>query len=234
MALCHLEFSIAELCWHFCTRKVGLGILSEHNLRRCTSNFTQWPQVNSDCGIWFKCSPSGFFAYSADCFLIWTFVVTHTGRGRKTKGLLHLLADCSCTSLGLGHGRPEEASGAALRPSLRYRATNSTCCNWMPGSFRHCLSSEAFSETFSEQRTKKSETERFLCLAVFPGAIQQVPVGKTHKEKLCGWLLLLVCIFIFLIQRTSHIYPIPWTPQQEKKINIKAEEIVFCKTNSDI
>lgn len=37
--------------------------------------------------------------------------------------------------------------------------------------------------------------------------------GKTHKEKLCGWFLLLVCVFIFLIWRSSHIYCTPWKPQ---------------------
>lgn len=69
------------------------------------------------------------FAYSAGNFLIWTLVVTHTGRGGKTKGLLHLLADCSCISLALGHGRPRKANGAALCPGRGHRATNSTSCN---------------------------------------------------------------------------------------------------------
>lgn len=69
---------------------------------------------------------------------------------------------------------------------------------WDAWGFRHCSSSEAFSEAASEpKRTKKSETERFLCLTVLPGAIQKVPVWNNSKGKVV-WLVFVVCLYFYL------------------------------------
>lgn len=57
--------------------------------------------------------------------------------------------------------------------------------------------------------------------------------GKTHKGKLSGWFLLLVCNFFFF--NTEEVTYLPYSMEASvgKKSNITAEEIVFCKTSSD-
>lgn len=58
--------------------------------------------------------------------------------------------------------------------------------------------------------------------------------GKTQKEKLSGWFLLLVCIFIFFFSMVEITYlPYSMKASVVEKSNINAKEIVFCKTRSD-
>lgn len=151
----------------------------------------------------------GFFAYSADNFLIWTLVVTHTGPGRKTRGLLHLLADCSCIFWGLGHRRPGEASGAALCPSQGYRATNSNVA-------MGCLGVSDFWGFFWNlfwTEDQKVWNRKISVWQFFQVPFNKWQCRKTHKEELCGWVLFWFAFLFFLIWRSSHIYPIPWKSQ---------------------
>jgi len=68
-----------------------------------------------------------------------------------------------------------------------------THCNRLPEGFRHY---RLFCEAFSEQRTKKNQTEGFLCLGKFPRVpYRECQHGKSHKEKLSGCFLIFFFFF---------------------------------------
>lgn len=146
MALCHLELSTAELCWQFCSRKAGLGKLSEHKLRPCISNFTQWPQGN--CGIWFKYSHNGFLHTLLVTFGLDTCGYSHWPRKEDER-----IASSSCRLflyfLGTGPWEAWEGKWCCFVSQPGAQGHQQHLLLWDP-----CLSSEAFSEAFSEQRTK--------------------------------------------------------------------------------
>lgn len=153
--------------------------------------------------------PQWVFAYSAGNFFVWTLVVTHTGRGRKTKGLLHLLADCSCISLALGRGRPGRASDAAWCPSQWHRATNSICCNGMPGvSDTLCLPRPFMKPSLNQKGPKSLKQNDFCVWQFFQVPFKKCQCGKTQKKKLyCCFC----CSFVFLTFYTEELTYLPYS-----------------------